>query len=83
MRLRSTGPDLHQYVITGVIEDSPAAKAKLQEGDRLVEIGGKSPQSLSLGEILDILKRDGEILPLKVRRGSETLGVALALKQLI
>ena len=34
MRLRSRGSDFREHMIVGVVEDSPAAKAGLQEGDR-------------------------------------------------
>jgi hypothetical protein len=83
IRLRSTGVDFHDFVVTGVVEDSPAAQAKLQEGDRLIEIGGRPAKTLSLGEILDILKHDGSTTILKIQRGTQLVEVSLELRQLI
>jgi hypothetical protein len=83
LRLRSSGPDYRDYLVTGVIEDSPAAQAQLQEGDHLIEIAGKPAKTFSLGEVLDIFKRDGVTVPLKIQRGTQTIGVSLQLRQLI
>ena len=83
LRLRATGAEFREFVVIGVVEDSPAAKAKLQEGDRLVEIGGQSACTLSLGEILDMLKGAGQTLPVKVQRGNETVEAKLDLRRLI
>lgn len=83
IRLRSTGVDFHDFVVAGVVEDSPAAQAKLQEGDRLIEIGGRPAKTLSLGEILDILKHDGSTTILKIQRGTQLVEVSLELRQLI
>jgi hypothetical protein len=83
IRLRSTGEDFHEYVVAGIVEDSPAAAAKLLEGDRLIEIDGKPAKTLSLGEILEILKCDGGTTRLKIQRGAHSIDVSLALRQLI
>jgi hypothetical protein len=83
LRLRSMGSDFRQHVVIGVVEDSPAAKAGLQEGDRLIEIGGKPANTFSQGEILEMLKRDGEIVVLKLQRGAQSVEVKLSLRQLI
>jgi hypothetical protein len=83
IRLRSSGTGFREYVITGIAENSPAAKANLQEGDRLTEIGGKAAKALSLGEISELLKRDGATEAIKVQRGSQVVEVSLALRSLI
>jgi C-terminal processing protease CtpA/Prc len=83
LRLRSRGSDFREHMVIGVVEDSPAAKAGLQEGDRLMEIGGKPANSLTLGEILQMLKREGETVVLKLQRGTQPVEAKLALRQLI
>ena len=83
IRLRSTGEDLREYVVTGTVEDSPAAVAELREGDRLIEIDGKPAKDFSLGEILEILKHDGGTQPLKIQRGTHLFDVSLVLRPLI
>ena len=83
IRIRSAGEDLREFVFTGTVENSPAAEAKLQEGDRLLEIDGRPAKTLSLGEILEILKHDGSTQLLKIQRGAQTLDVSLVLRRLI
>jgi hypothetical protein len=83
IRLRSAGADFHDYVVTGVIDNSPATEAGLQQGDLLIEIRGKPARQSSLGEILDTLKRDGATERLKIQRGSKLLEISLRLHQLI
>lgn len=83
LRLRATGEGLREYLVTGVVEDSPAEAAKLQAGDRLTEINGKPAGSLTLGAIVEMLRRDGEAVRLKVRRGTHAAEVALTLRRLI
>lgn len=83
LQLRSTGDDFRTFRVTGVVEGSPAEKAKLREGDRLVEIEGKAASGMSLGEILDVLKQDGKIVKVKVQRGDEQVEAELALRSLL
>ena len=83
LRLRSMGSDFREHRVIGVVEDSPAAKAGLQEGDRLIEIGGKPANRLSQGEILKMLQRGGETVVLKFQRGTQPVEAKLALRQLI
>jgi hypothetical protein len=83
IRLHSSGADFREYLVTGIVANSPAAKANIREGDRLTEIDGKAARTLSLGEILDLLKRDGATRAMKFQRGSEVVDVSLALRRLI
>jgi hypothetical protein len=83
IRLRSSGEDFREFRVTGVIDRSPAERAKLQEGDRVIRINGTPAETLSLGEILEVLKREGETVSLRVQRGSQQLDVELALRKLI
>ncbi len=83
IRLRAAGADLREYVVTGVVDDSPAAKAGLQAGDRLMEIQGKPAGLFCLGEILDILRRDGGTEVIRIQRGSQLLEMSLALHTLL
>jgi hypothetical protein len=83
LQLRSSGPGYHEFTVTGVVENSPAEDAKVRPGDRLIEIAGKAAEARSLGEVVDLLKREGEIIRLKIRRGDQTVEVRLPLRSLI
>ncbi|PSB01651.1 tetratricopeptide repeat protein [Merismopedia glauca] len=47
-------------ITNGVQNDSPAVKESIKEGDKILEIDGKSTDNLSLGEAEDLL-RGGEV----------------------
>ncbi len=83
LRLRSSGPDYHDFTVTGIVENSPAEEAKIQPGDHLIEIDGKPAKAVSLGEVWDILKRDGDTIRIKIQREARTIDVSLVLRGLI
>ncbi len=65
--------------IVGVIDGGPAAQARLQRGDVIVGINGRSMQGLSLNEVADqIAGPSGTSVRLRVRRGSQEDEVTLA-----
>ena len=66
-------------VITQVMPDSPAAKAKIQPGDALVEIDGKKVKTFD--DLLEILrnKQLGQKIKLLLSREGETLEVDIKL----
>jgi len=64
-------------LIDGVREDSPAAKAGLKAGDRIVKIGSKDVKNVydytyALGEM-----KAGEEYPIEVMRGTERLSLKI------
>jgi hypothetical protein len=44
---------------------------------------GRSADAVSLGEVLDLLKREGETILLKMKRGGQTMEISLRLHALI
>ena len=74
---REYGAEGDGVVVSGVLEGRPAAKAGLKEGDRIVELAGKTVKNLEGymalmaghkgGDVFDIgILRDGKKLTLKV-----------------
>lgn len=59
----------YQIVIVAPLPDSPAEKAGLQAGDRIVKIGDKSAVNLTLGEaVREIKGRPGTVVNLEIMR---------------
>jgi C-terminal processing protease CtpA/Prc len=83
LRLRCSGPNFREFTVAGVVEDSPAGNTRLRQGDRLIEIAGKSAGTVSLGEVLELFKRHGDTIPLKLKPGDQTVEVSLRLRALI
>jgi serine protease Do len=71
-------PEAEGLLVRAVEEDSPAAKAGLNEGDLITEAGGREVKSVDdLFDALDGLGKDGR-LELKVLRGTDERTVTIA-----
>lgn len=58
----------HVLTIVSPMEDSPVFKAGIQPGDQVVRINGKSTESMSLPEAIDLLRgKVGEKITLTIR----------------
>lgn len=67
-----------------VMENSPAQKAKIKEGDELLSINGVPVSFYSLQRIKEILNQEEGIeIKLKLRRTTKTEEVSLILKEMI
>lgn len=65
-------------VVKGVVEDAPAAKAGLKEGDKILTVSGEAVAADSFVKALAKHKL-GEKVSLKIRRGEQTLEVQVTL----
>ena len=83
IRLRAEGDDFRTFRVSQVLENSPAAEARLREGDVLAAIDGTPASSFSLDEIYQMLKRQGCEYRLSLRRGGETFFVKIKMQRLI
>lgn len=61
---------------------SPCSEAKLQKGDKILEINRREADNFTLQEIRDLLKKgkEGEQIKFKVKRGEAILLLSLTLK---
>src|SRR6266404_5655233 len=79
--LVAEGADLKTLTINEVLANSPAAEAGLQEEDELIAIDGQPVTEFSLGQIRQMLKREGKEYALKLKRGSQMLQAKLKLRR--
>ncbi len=68
-------PGMH-VLVEGIIADSPAAKAGLKPGDEVLQVQNEAVTSIG-GFIHQIRAYAGQSITLNVRRGRETLGLAI------
>jgi hypothetical protein len=66
-------------VIAGVQEESPAAKAGLQQGDRLLQVGGVKVQSLGDLRLALASRKPGDKIKVELRRSGEDLTLTVTL----
>ena len=82
LAVRAEGPDYHTFRVHEVLEDSPATTAGLKVDDVITAIDDKPASALTLSAILEMFEQP-TLYKLTIRRGNETLTVALTPAKLI
>jgi hypothetical protein len=73
--------DQSGYEVAVVIADTPASRANLRDGDRLIRINGMSVDRLTPIELRDMLSRAGVTVSLELMRGNDDVTAILQLDQ--
>ena len=82
--VRAKGTDFKQYIVSKVVEDSPAYDAGLQEGDELIFVNNVSVKDMNISEIYKILSRkEGKEVAFFYRRKGELRFTNFYLKRMI
>ncbi|WP_235336713.1 aspartyl protease family protein [Pontibacter korlensis] len=77
-------PGANFYIISNVVEDSPAKMVGVQPGDQLLHINGRNCNELKLSEVLHILdSKPGRKLRLRLKREEEIIDVDFVLQSRI
>jgi len=66
-----------------VLAGSPAAKADIQEGDRIVSLGGQAVNETTFFSLKEQLKQNGETVVLELERDDRTIVASLKLRRLV
>lgn len=72
--------DFHKFTVQSVIPGSPAAAEKLRPGDQIVAANGRPARDYSLWELEELLKRNGTVARLSIRRAGGNLEKDLRLR---
>ncbi len=75
LKVRSAGSPHSVVLVAGVGERTPAARAGLQEGDRIFEFAGQT--EITVWKIRSLLKTPGEKYKIRFRRGNQELDSVL------
>lgn len=83
MTVKSAGPPHRQFVVTRVIDGTPAAEAGIRTDDRILEFDGAPAASLTVWRIRTALKKADADHVLKLQRGPAELTLKLRTRKLI
>jgi len=84
IELIAKGNDYHEYMIERVIENSPANKAGLLQGDQVLFINNKSSKDVSMSDIYKLFQKgEGKNVNLVMNRGGKIFFTIINLKRLI
>ena len=74
--------DFHRFVVTAVLESSPAAEAGVKAGDEIAAIDGRAASELTLTAIVELFEQPLR-RTLTLRRRGEALDIALTPRVLV
>ncbi len=72
-----------EYLVTEVLDDSPASRAGMRAGDAVVAIDGRPIASITDDEWFPLLQQEGRTLVFEVRRGQESLKLPLVVESVL
>ena len=77
-------PGSNFYIVSSVVENTPAKKVGIMAGDQIVSINGVECKDLQLGEVLDMLdSRPGRKVRLRLKRNHTMIDVDFVLQSRI
>ncbi|MGB5990521.1 MAG: aspartyl protease family protein [Marinifilaceae bacterium] len=77
-------PEIKYYLISSIMQDSPAYNAKLKEGDQIISINNKNAQELELKDIHEILSSTKrEKIYIRVLRDRKKMSFIIITKKMI
>lgn len=84
LEIKALGPDLRNYFVYAVANNSPAAQAGLTEGDQILFINDSPAKEISISEIYKMLQRgDGKEVELLVKRDGKIFFTKFMLHRMI
>jgi hypothetical protein len=84
LELIVSGKELKTITVYNLIEDSPAAEANFQKGDKILSVNGIPTQFLNLKGVSNKLtKKVGKKIRIKIKRGDQIMTLRFKLRNLI
>lgn len=81
--LATEGPSFTALKVARVLPGTPAAEAGLRAGDEIVSVEGRPAGGTRLSDLRERLRRPGQTLQFRVRRGAAELDVELRTRRLV
>ncbi len=82
--IEATGPSANQFLITNVLDNSPAKRASVQVGDQVIAINGKKISPDNLDELLaPFSNKPGKTIELTMLKNNEEVKITFRLARMI
>lgn len=83
MKVETVKGSFREFQVTEVVENSPAADAGVQTGDRILAVDSRPASRWTLWQIRTLLRKPGQRHAMTLRRGGRILTITLETRQLI
>ena len=83
LSLAAQGAGYREYRVRSVIPASPGADAGVMTNDVIATINGRPVEELTLNEVRELFRRDGQEYAIELRRGGENVRATLRTRQLL
>lgn len=82
LQIEIVSSDFHVFTVTGVMKNSPAARAGIKTGDVITEVDGKNAGDIELADVLHTLQHSNKHCQLTLQRKEAFFKADLELKPL-
>jgi hypothetical protein len=83
LQLVTESPAFNVVRVNRVLPDSPADAAGLRQGDEIITFDGRRVNEFRLAALREMLRKPDRQYALQVRRGAETLNIALRTRRMV
>jgi C-terminal processing protease CtpA/Prc len=84
IEFKAEGNDLRTFVVKDVLEDSPADRAGIQAGDRVISVNGTASRYFNLSQLAALMRsREGRRIRFRLQREEDNLNLNFRLRRII
>lgn len=84
IEFKAEGNDLRTFIVKSVLEDSPADRAGILPGDRVISVNGTQARYFNLSQLASLMRsREGRRIRFRLQREEENISLSFRLRRII